>query len=832
MEGERIMPFLWVREGDGDKIEREIHRIYDTGARAFCVESRPHMGFGTDSWWHDMDIAVHTAEKLGMKLWLLDDLCFPTGYANGAIEKKYPELRHWHIAEFAMDVAGPMDGAKVLLQSDIEHKNEEFILSVVAFPRHKNRTDWTSGIDLTDHVRGDFLYWDVPEGLWTVLSISKTRAGGERPNYIDMMNPNSVDKLIEAVYEPHYARYKDYFGKTFAGFFSDEPRLGNWLYDGSYDPPNIYCYTLGNEGVAYPWNDELVKALSERVKNFTPADLAALWFDTGDRTAEIRHAFMDEVTDAYSKNFTQKLGDWCRAHGVLYSGHIIEDMGAHARTGCSAGHYFKSMRGADIAGVDVVLHQIQPAFTESRHRAPICGGFADPTFFNYTLAKLASSASHIDENTKGRALCEVFGAYGWGEGIRTMKWIADHMLVRGINYYIPHAFSLRYPDADCPPHFSGCGNNPAYDAYKVLSHYMCDMLRALSGKKPVISVAVLYHADAEWSGKPYMPTDVVAKALMERQIDFDIVPAYALLESAPKDGKWKVGGAEYSCLIVPESGFLPRALTEKLSSVSKQFPVLYVGKNAPFEGARNVRLAQLGGTLLKNGWFDVRMERQEKDLRVLHCKDKDEHLLMLFNEGSKRIENRMKVPFARSCRDYFDTGAHYTALKDGWLDIELEPGHSVLYSLSSWPGEKAKKTPLVPGREIKEFDLYARAVGEADFTYRKKIAVGTDINGKDEMPDFTGNVQYKADVALQEGEDWIEIAFSGEMCTVSMDGKILQQSIVSPFRVNIDELSRKEHLLTLQISNTLIYRNHDNFSRYCAIPKTALEKVQFAKKAD
>ena len=145
---------------------------------------------------------------------------------------------------------------------------------------------------------------------------------------------------------------------------------------------------------------------------------------------------------------------------------------------------------------------------------------------------------------------------------------------------------------------------------------------------------------------------------------------------------------------------------------------------------------------------------------------------------------------------------------------------------------QAKKKPLVPGREIKEFDLYARAVGETDFTYRKKIAVGTDINGKDEMPDFTGNVQYKADVTLQEGEDWIEIAFSGEMCTVSMDGKILQQSIVSPFRVNIDELSRKEHALTLQISNTLIYRNHDNFSRYCAIPKTALEKVQFAKKAD
>ena len=38
-------------------------------------------------------------------------------------------------------------------------------------------------------------------------------------------------------------------------------------------------------------------------------------------------------------------------------------------------------------------------------------------------------------------MCEIFGAYGWMEGTKLMKWLVDHMLVRGINWLVPHAFS-------------------------------------------------------------------------------------------------------------------------------------------------------------------------------------------------------------------------------------------------------------------------------------------------------------------------------------------------------------------------------------------------------
>lgn len=62
-----------------------------------------------------------------------------------------------------------------------------------------------------------------------------------------------------------------------------------------------------------------------------------------------------------------------------------------------------------------------------------------------------------------------------------MKWIADHLLVRGINYLVPHAFDpKKFPDFDCPPHFYAHGHNPQFRYFKVFSDYVnriCQIFR-------------------------------------------------------------------------------------------------------------------------------------------------------------------------------------------------------------------------------------------------------------------------------------------------------------------------------------------------------------------
>ena len=92
-EDNYLLPFYWQHGTHRDRIPAQVQRIYDSGCRALCVESRPHPDFCGPDWWADMDIILAECEKRDMKVWILDDKRFPTGYANGMIEKKGQKIR-------------------------------------------------------------------------------------------------------------------------------------------------------------------------------------------------------------------------------------------------------------------------------------------------------------------------------------------------------------------------------------------------------------------------------------------------------------------------------------------------------------------------------------------------------------------------------------------------------------------------------------------------------------------------------------------------------------------------------------------------------------------
>ena len=82
-----ILPFFW-QHGEDEQPLREYMAVIDAcHIGAVCVESRPHPDFVGEKWWTDMDVILDEAIKRQMKVWILDDSHFPTGYANGAVEK-------------------------------------------------------------------------------------------------------------------------------------------------------------------------------------------------------------------------------------------------------------------------------------------------------------------------------------------------------------------------------------------------------------------------------------------------------------------------------------------------------------------------------------------------------------------------------------------------------------------------------------------------------------------------------------------------------------------------------------------------------------------------
>ena len=108
-------------------------------------------------------------------------------------------------------------------------------------------------------------------------------------------------------------------------------------------------------------------------------------------------------------------------------------------------------------------------------------------------------------------------------------------MVRGINNYVPHAFTpAPFPDPDCPPHFYAHGHNPQYRHFGELMIYMNRICTLISGGKAVIPAAILYNAEADWAGD-FMYMQKPAIQLYDHQIDYHIVPADIFMDAKTAD---------------------------------------------------------------------------------------------------------------------------------------------------------------------------------------------------------------------------------------------------------------------------------------------------------
>ena len=95
-----LYPFFW-QHGENHTVLREyMDKISESGMKGVCVEARPHPDFLGEQWWSDLDLILEKAKENQMKVWILDDSHFPTGYANGKIKENYPEyLKQYQVYE-------------------------------------------------------------------------------------------------------------------------------------------------------------------------------------------------------------------------------------------------------------------------------------------------------------------------------------------------------------------------------------------------------------------------------------------------------------------------------------------------------------------------------------------------------------------------------------------------------------------------------------------------------------------------------------------------------------------------------------------------------------
>lgn len=820
-----LFPFFWQHGEDENVLVEYVEKIYQSGMKAVCVESRPHPDFVGEKWWQDLDIIIRECQKRKMKVWILDDSHFPTGFANGKIKEEHPEYLKQYLSLRRYDIAGPLKHARIdasqLKGRPWENGQTEIIdiLGVYLVERHAGLNkkgdpiQMDTLVEISDSFKGDTIYLDVPKGHWSVLVVFSTHEGGEEStkDYLNPLVADATQVLVDEVYEKHFEHVGTSFGKTITAFFSDEPRFGN------AKGTNI---KIGNPDIVLPWRPGLEKLLS-----FPKSKLPLLWIPAVDMSErEVRYDYMNVITKEYNKNFVKVLADWCYDHGVNYLGHNIEDNGAHARLGYGAGHYFRGQEAQHYSGIDVIGTQIVPGM--NYHHDAFQTGGSDGQFYHYALAKLGASAAELYPHKKGRAMCEAFGAYGWNEGLKIMKWIADHLIVRGINNIVPHAFSPKeYPDFDCPPHFYARGNNPQFRYMSNLSDYMNRLMSVFSGGRHQSSIALFYPAEFEWVGES-MPIQIPARLLTQSQLDFSIVSTDLLKNAEFSDKKFSINQHHFNVLVVPFAEYIPKAVMHELNKmIDNGIRVIFINQfpinRSEFRNAPElVKLEELPSKL--NDIADIHLDIPFPELVYYHYQKDGIDYWMFFNESVSETVD-VTISFSNEARQPIA----YDAYKDTYWVVEknhlvLEPYQTIIWVF----GDTKEPMSLIQEKVYEEVIHsewtvgFARAEEYPEFQEVTKMDKLQPLSNLEDFERVSGTVSYSTSLTLNKANDIIEIELGPtfEIAEVFVNEVSAGVNIAPPYCFDVSGLFRVgENELRIEVTNTLGTEFRGGLNQYLMI---------------
>lgn len=814
--GDYIFPFFW-QHGETEEMLRKMMKVIDeANCKSVCIESRPHPDFCGPKWWQDMDIILDEARNRNMKVWILDDSHFPTGFANGAVEKAPLELHRQSILtsfkqydgkerEITINLTrefppglnlknlGAFIMTRFVANSKIKYDDDQ-ILSVTAIK------DTGEVINLPFTNTG-VVKWKKPEGNYKVYVTGLSRNYGIHKNYINMTSHDSCRILIDTVYETHWEHYKDDFGKTIAGFFSDEPELGNGLYQTGAN-------RLG-ENVDLPFSpevaEELEKTLGENWKN----EIIYLWNnDFPKRAAHVRLAYMNVITKLVRKNFSEQIGSWCQEHGVQYIGHVIEDNNSHTRTGMSLGHYFRGLNGQHMSGIDDIGGQVLPQGEDLEVKTVF--GKRDGEFYHFTLGNLGASAAAIEPHKQGNAMCEIFGNYGWFEGLRLEKYLAEHFMVRGINHFVPHAFTGKeFPDPDCPPHFYAQGHNPQYRHFGKLVEYMNRVCTLISNGHRDSKVAVLYNAEFEWMGES-MEIQKPLRKLYEAQILCDTIPYDVFTEKdryqTTITNTLHVNKQEYEVLVVPKTQFITKEMKEVFDSLP--IPVLFVEKSPVLLDDpssiqyKTVSLENLAQEVKKCLSSSITIQPASTYVRVLEYTN-DTKVYYFFNESNYTYRGTVNLDLS----NYFeyDAWANKVYACSG-NELVLEPNKGRLFVEGKADGRSVSSRIEPKGEKQQLIHFERRVVFEMKYPNFSASTITTVPEDYGQVnPDFAGIIRYEKEIEVNDFKQVIlEITDAYEGVEVFVNGKSLGIQIVPNFLYDLtSSLNTGKNQLAIEVATNL-----------------------------
>lgn len=497
IERGEVDPFLlptafwsWNEDLQPEELSRQIREMKRAGLGGYFMHARiglitPYL---SEEWMRCIQVAVQRGKEERLKAWLYDEDCWPSGSAGGRVSQRGQEyLQKW---------------LELKIGSPHEYQPQEHTLATfIGTPKDRS---WEDLRRVPPEEASQLAR--TPEEKILEFSWKASR-------YVDLLNPETVRAFLEENYEVYVPVCGEEFGQTVPGVFTDEPQ---WR--------------------AIPWSPALAEAFAHSTGQDLLDVLPLLFYDL-EKAPKARFNFWKTATQQFVEAFSRQIGEWCKEHHLILTGHMMSEDSLLAQIGAVGAvmpHYeYFQMPGIDHLG--------------RRLSAPI------------TPKQVASVGRQLGK----RVLSETFGCSGWNVTLEDLKLIAEWQLALGINFFCPHLslYSLRgCRKRDYPPslHYQ----MPWWSEYIALNCRLAREIFLLTQGKPVVDLLLLHPITSAWV--LYNPLDLsevqalhqdfveISSLLLSLHRDYDygdelLMAKYAKVEK----GKILLGQQTYSLLLIP-----------------------------------------------------------------------------------------------------------------------------------------------------------------------------------------------------------------------------------------------------------------------------------------
>lgn len=604
------MTFYWGWDGNvtEEVIARDLDAFRDRNVHQVTLEPGYRMNslYLSEGWFNSVRKAVDLAKERNMRIWLVDEGKYPSGFAGGKFTAERPDLR--------MQALVQADPIRVGGGQSVSRRLSPETVGAVAVRRGDNHSEILE-------VSSGELNWTAPEGDWQVLVIehqfrsSPTRAvnnpsgGKDTSNSLcDYLDSAATKQFLDFTHEQYKKVVGDEFGKTVLGFRGDEPD-----------------YSI--RGI--PWTPKLFEEFKRR-KGYDIQAYAAAFFipEMTEEQKRIKADYWDVWSGLFGENFFSVQAEWCREHNLQYLVHLNKEDDMIALV-AHEGDFFKTMRHVQMPGVDAIWNQIWP------------GTLAD-------FPKYASSVAHV--YGKPRSFTESFAAYRTEPNVVQAKWVLDHQFARGINMvevmFVPASSRGRL----------GLSGWLLSESFPATAAYINRASYLLSQGRPAAQIAVYHPTTSLWLGDNEANKSVLdlMQGLLERQRDFDFVDEYALQNVLTVEPGSLINrsGQTYRAVIVPPVSAMSKGALQCLRAFADSGgqvvflgsgPALMPDKTFLHAGpapSLDWAMAEPSGTLTDRVLAalpepDVKLDSPCTFVKYTHRRLKDADLYFFFNESDE-----------------------------------------------------------------------------------------------------------------------------------------------------------------------------------------------------